>query len=131
MISAKLMEHKIKSQIALFYKASDPNAAGLLKEFEKVATEYAGKIIALYIDVEDGATHTPTKHTRRCCRRRPCCQLTGSLLAVAGRREHAGARAVCGREEGRAVHAGGAGLARHRQCPPTLWGGAAGGGRGG
>ena len=51
--SSKLMEHKIKSQIAFFYAASNPSSTAWISAFEEVATEYAGKIIALYVDIDD------------------------------------------------------------------------------
>jgi len=51
--SSKLMEHKIKSQIAFFYSSSKPESKQWINALEKTATEYAGKIIALYVDIDD------------------------------------------------------------------------------
>jgi thiol-disulfide isomerase/thioredoxin len=51
--SSKLMEHKIKSQIAFFYSSGDPGAKGWIDAYEQTATKFAGKIIALYVDVDD------------------------------------------------------------------------------
>ena len=51
--SSKLMEHKIKSQIAFFYSERDKQSKSWLKELEATAEGFAGQIIMLYVDIDD------------------------------------------------------------------------------
>ena len=51
--SSKLMEHKIKSQIAFFYSERSGEYKAALKELEATAEKFAGQIIMLYVDIDD------------------------------------------------------------------------------
>merc|ERR1719424_865418 len=48
--SSKLMEHKIKSQIAFFYSERSGEYKEALKDLEATAEKFAGQIIMLYLD---------------------------------------------------------------------------------
>ena len=51
--SSKLMEHKIKSQIAFFYSERSGQYKSALKDLEATAEKFAGQIIMLYVDIDD------------------------------------------------------------------------------